>query len=247
MVSKRGFVAIALLWLPFIIAAGWAQESDLALDLRKDFGFSMGGRIQGRFTVVAHGPGDLRRVDFFIDGAQLEVDIEVPFEAVFRTDDFDPGIHYLSAVAQLESGEELRSMVLELQFVSADEGWRSALNLLVLLGFAVAASAVLSFLVVRLGGSSKPEGGSYGIAGGAVCPNCGAPFPRHLLSPNLIVGKIERCPSCRKWSLVARASAEELVEARERQAGELQTSPSLGAPESERRRMLEDSRFIDER
>lgn len=247
MILKRGLLIIAYLGLPFLLAPAWAQESDLTLDLRKDFGFSMGGRIQGRFTVVALGPGDLRRVDFFIDGARLAVDTEAPFEAVLSTGEFNSGIHHLSAVGRVGSGQELRSQALELQFVSADEGWRSTLDLLVLLGSAVAAIAVLSFLVMRLGGSSNPEGSAYGIAGGAVCPNCGVPFSRHLLSPNLIVGKLERCPNCHQWSLVPRASAQALGEARGHRAGELQASPSSGTRDAERRRMLEDSRYIDER
>ncbi|MEK6221558.1 MAG: hypothetical protein N2D54_04870 [Chloroflexota bacterium] len=33
--------------------------------------------------------------------------------------------------------------------------------------------------------------GIYSAAGGAVCPRCQLPYSRHLLSPNLLVGKLE--------------------------------------------------------
>jgi hypothetical protein len=45
-----------------------AQDSELRLSFSKDWGFSMGGRIQGLFTLSARGPQDVVSVRFELDG-----------------------------------------------------------------------------------------------------------------------------------------------------------------------------------
>ena len=49
--------------------------------------------------------------------------------------------------------------------------------------------------------------------GTAVCPTCGKPFARHLWAPNLGVGKFDRCPHCKKWSMVGRATPDQVRDA----------------------------------
>jgi hypothetical protein len=56
------------------------------------------------------------------------------------------------------------------------------------------------------------------------------PLARHFLAPNIGLKKLERCPHCGRWSLVSRASAEDLVAAEARLKGE--TPPGL-SPEAE--------------
>jgi hypothetical protein len=64
-----------------------------------------------------------------------------------------------------------------------------------------------------------------------------------MLSPNLLVGKLERCPHCGKWALLPRASAEALRLAEERYAAEDEGTIQPLSEEEKLRRMIEDSRF----
>ncbi|MEK6256738.1 MAG: hypothetical protein N2C13_05405 [Chloroflexota bacterium] len=101
--------------------------------------------------------------------------------------------------------------------------------------------------VLRKSDGSGFEPGKYSMAGGAVCPRCALPYSRKTLSPNLVLGKLERCPHCGKIAIVGRASAADLQAAEARL-----TSPSQDdVPQGEEsrpdslRQQLEDSRFED--
>jgi hypothetical protein len=87
--------------------------------------------------------------------------------------------------------------------------------------------------------------GEYGPAGGAVCKRCGMPFSRHVLSPNLVVGKLERCPNCGAVVVVRRGTHVELREAEQRILADLQSGRSDRVETEAQRmnRMLDDSRF----
>ncbi len=88
----------------------------------------------------------------------------------------------------------------------------------------------------------------YGMLGGTICPKCGHPFPRSLLGMNLVVGRLERCESCGKFSLTRRATPEELYRAeraerdaaRQASAAEMVT-PEKPAPKDD----LDESKYID--
>lgn len=83
----------------------------------------------------------------------------------------------------------------------------------------------------------------YELAGGAICPCCGGPFARHPLSPNLLVGKLSRCPHCGKWSVVPRASPAALAEAEARRSAQVgPAGPTLSA-EDQRHRAIEASKY----
>jgi hypothetical protein len=84
----------------------------------------------------------------------------------------------------------------------------------------------------------------YGAAGGAVCPRCTLPYSRNPLSPNLLFGKLERCPHCGKWGIARAASRSELDAAEVRlrqdsQRGTLEAADEQGRLQQE----IEDSRF----
>ena len=118
----------------------------------------------------------------------------------------------------------------------------------------ILALMVLSFVITSLLSRGKagqvPPGTprNYGVAGGAICPRCGRPFARHLFAPKMLLGKLERCPYCGKWSIVRAASRQQLAAA---EAAELQQAAS-GQPMSAQfdqdqlRHDLEDSRFQDQ-
>ncbi len=85
----------------------------------------------------------------------------------------------------------------------------------------------------------------YGIIGGAVCPKCGHPFSLTLLSLKFGFGtRLARCEACGKWSIVRRASPDELFAAELAKAQPSQ--PIREKSEEEKLKDLVDqSRFTD--
>ncbi len=84
---------------------------------------------------------------------------------------------------------------------------------------------------------------SYGLAGAAVCPRCGRAFARHFLSPNLIAGKLSRCPHCGKWSIAPRATPIELAVAEAAHRDPTDPAPPAISEEERLRRQIEESRY----
>jgi hypothetical protein len=224
-----------------------ARQADetLTLHLNRDFGYSAGGEIQGAFSLTAAGPDDLARIDYYLDDQLLGRAEAPPFKISFNTGDHPLGQHALSAVGTTTAGIEIRSASRTLEFVSAEAGWQMAGKIALPILAVVLAIAILSTAVPMLLGRKTPfRLGEYGMSGGAVCSRCGMPFSRHAMSPNLVLGKLERCPHCGKLAIVAAASASSLrqAEARwqeDRQRGELH-------PQSEQdhlKELLDDSRY----
>jgi hypothetical protein len=89
--------------------------------------------------------------------------------------------------------------------------------------------------------------GEYGAAGGTVCRKCDLPFSRNVLSPNLVFGKLERCPHCGKWAILSRANTSELEAAEERLRADTRKGvmKSEESEEDQLRRMVDESRFED--
>jgi hypothetical protein len=230
-------------------AAAQAQFPDLELQLSKDFGYAAGSQIQGRFTLSVRGPEDLIHVQYLLDGAPLGQADAPPFAISFSTAEHTLGGHRLQAVGTTEEGEQLRSTEIQVEFVSPETGVRSALGvvggLLLVVGALLAVGMAVTGLLGREKGRFQP--GRYGSAGGAVCPQCDLPFSRHALSPNLVLGKLERCPHCSKWSVVGRASPPALQRAEHRWRQEQEAGSPQVPMDSEEglKRMLEESRFLD--
>lgn len=236
-------LALGLAWVPAV-----AQVAELELGVHRDFGFSAGGRIQGAFSLTVRGREDLVMVRYLLDGQVMGVVSEPPFRFRFNTGDYPLGPHVLFAIGVTTSGEEIRSNERRLEFVSADESWRAARQIaLPLLGLVFLATVLGLVGPVMLGGRGRRmRPGEYGAAGGAVCPRCGLPFARHLISPNLVVGKLERCPHCGKWSVVARASPQALQQAETRWAIDASRGRMDMQDEHGRlRRLLEESKYED--
>lgn len=240
------FAFLGAVLLPVI---GEAQGGDaaLTLHLRRTFGYAAGSRIQGRFTVTVEGPQDLVQVTFTLDGNPISTLSQAPFRLAFSTGDYPLGTHALSASGQTSAGVTLEAQPLQLEFISAESSAGAALKIVVPIVVGALVLILISSVVPALGRRQRKfELGSYGAAGGAVCPRCGMPYSRSVLAPNLILGKLERCPHCGKWAIAARASRERLeaAEARYRQdAHQGEVDPD----QHERRyeRMLDDSRYED--
>ena len=249
MVSVRRLWIVLLglmLILPVLPAVAQESETSLQLSVERDFGFSMSGRIQGRFTLKVTGPEDLTRVEFLIDDVVVTTVGEPPFRYSFSTGDYELGVHLISAVGYTSLGEVMQSPIHRYEFVSADEGLRIAgrivIPILIGTGALVLIAMAGSMLVGRRRG--RPQIGEYGAAGGAVCARCELPFSRHVFAPNLLIGKLERCPHCGKWAIVSRATGEALERAEARWVAEGTSGVfELESEEDELRRMIEDSRF----
>lgn len=94
--------------------------------------------------------------------------------------------------------------------------------------------------------SSQKQGGEapgYGAAGGAICPGCGRAFARNFLSPNLIMGKLCRCPHCGKWSIVPRATPAALAAADAAQSKRTSAETPATSEDERLRRQIEASKY----
>jgi len=246
---------LTLLLLASIAIPAAAQEAQgLVLRMNRDFGFSSGSKVQGTFTLKAtnapNGPADIQRVVFYIDQQVLGEDTQAPFELRFNTDAHPLGEHNLHAVGFTASGAEVRSNEIRVSFVSAEEGWQAGLEIAGPMLGIVFVMIVLSTLLSIVGGKKLkrlPPGTprSYGAAGGAICKRCGRPFPRHFLAPNMLVGKLERCPYCGQWAIVAAHPLEalraaEAAEIADAQAGVLE---DVEDEAGRLRRQIDESRY----
>lgn len=256
---KRRFRIFQILLIFVLLAAvtsypAAAQQNDgLTLGLRKNFGFNAGNRIQGSFTMRISGPEDLERVEFFIDGELVGEDSEAPFTFAFDTGAFEYGMHILQATGYTSDGRELQSNQIQANFVTAEEGYQVAMRIVIPLLIVVFGAMGISFIIPFITGRGKktdiPLGTeqNYGVAGGAICPRCGRPFPLRLLAPNLgLRTRFDRCPHCGKWAAHRRRSLAELraAEAAERQAVREQPASTMSA-EERLRQELEASRYQD--
>ena len=233
-----------------IPAYGQDGNDQLTIRLRRDFGYRAAGQIQGRFTISADGPQDLERVKYLLDGEFFAEVSEAPYKFSFSTSDYALGTHTFSAIGTTASGAEILVEEVRLEFVSAEESWQQAANLTVPLIAGIVVLMVLGTLLLTLMGrrSGSFKLGIYGSAGGAVCPRCGFPYPRHFLSPNLLVGKLEMCPHCGKWAIVPLANRTALDEAETRfradaEIGLLEQEPEGG--EAQEQHKLDETRYFD--
>ena len=230
------------------------QEDQLEIRLRRNWGFSSGtGRIQGTFTITANGSEEISQVVFYIDEQVIGEVNAPPFEWRFVTDNYSQGPHRISAIGTSASGKEFVSNIIQVEFVTASEGWRLAGNIiipiLVVVFGALGMAIVVPLIFTRGKKEQLPPGAprSYGHYGGAICPKCGRPFSRHIYGLNLGLHKYDRCPYCGKWSLVRRASKEELeaAEAAEITAAQEGLFEPQTSSEEKLHRDLEESRFED--
>lgn len=255
LVSVLCVLGLVFSLLLFVEVAVFAQATEplLTLGLRRDFGYGGFGEIQGLFRLWVSGPEDLERVAFFLDEMQIGEATEPPWQLQFHTDSYPPGSHTLFAIGRTKAGRELRSNEIRARFLSADEAGGATARIIVILLGGILGLMAFSFVVTMALSRRKPHGTiagmprSYGIAGGAICPSCGRPFARHLWAPNLLMGKLERCPYCGKWAVVRAATKAELAaaEASEPESGPASSQITPSTVEDRLRRDLEDSRFSD--
>ncbi len=241
------FCALCGLALPVL-----AQNAELQLAVRRNFGYGGGSQIQGNFRMEIVDPPALSLVTFKIDEAVVAAMTAPPFRIDFETDTYSLGWHELTATGQAPDGQTLNSNVRRFEFVSAEAGWAVARDIMIPL-FGVVGAAIVIGVGIQLWASrsgrksSLPLGASrkYGWLGGAICSQCSRPFSLHWWGLNAIGGKFDRCDHCGQWSLVRRLSREKLAEA---EAAELnmaqpETPVVEMTAEEKLRRQLDESRF----
>jgi Zn ribbon nucleic-acid-binding protein len=231
-----------------------AQAAPLKLSVRRLRGYGGGDQIQGSFRMELIDPPPLASVTFKVDDSVVAVVTAPPFRTDFDTGSYALGWHDLSATGQTPDGQTLNSEVRRLEFVSPEAGWAVVRNIIIPLISVVGAAMVIGvgfqlWLTFTGRRSSLPLGAphKYGLLGGGVCPKCRRPFSLHWWSFNAVGGKFDRCDHCGKWSLVKRASREQLAEA---EAAELAMAGSPApvsqvTAEEKLKRLLEESRFDD--
>jgi hypothetical protein len=249
---RRCAVAMAFAWviLTVVPPAVWADEQQLTLRLRRDFGYGgLAGDIEGDFTLVASGPSGMTRMSFLMDGNPVAEVTQAPFQYRFQTGQFPPGLHTMQAVGYTESGLELRSNVVAARFLTSAQARKGTIGLIVpllavIFGLMALSYAVTYVLAHRRGRSPQP-GQGYGIMGGAICPRCKRPFARALLGLRVVGTQLERCPHCGKWAFLRSAlpEAPASAEAAQQPAGGSSPLPLIPSEEDRLLRELEDSRY----
>jgi len=236
-------LVLFLFVLPFSVAAQDETEP-LVVSLTKDFGYGAGGVIQGSFSLKVRSPGDLVRVDFLIDGEIVHAATEPPFQYKFNTANFSVGEHTFSAIGYRADGTQLSSSEFSREFIDAEQAWENVGKIVVPLFVVVGGVSLLGALgSVLIGRKKRFTPGEYGFAGGVVCPCCQLPYSRSFLAPNLLVGKLQRCPHCGKWAILPRASQVVLEAAEARYATEGVGDVDPSDDDNKYREMLDESRY----
>ncbi len=243
---------LLLLWMVTPVQAQ-APTPEMTLHLRRDFGYGAGLDLQGVFSLRLDAPDEIQRVEFLMDGEVLTEMPQAPFQWQSNTDNYKPGLHKFVAVGYTGDGRELRSQEVSSNFLSAEDAQKATTGIMFPMLGGIFGLMIIAFLATILLGGRKgpalPPGAhrTYGVAGGAICPKCGRPFSRHFFAPNMLIGKLERCPHCGKVSIVPARSQAELA------AAEAAEVAAAGGPtiselsEEERlRRDLDASRYREE-
>lgn len=236
-------LAFFALTLPFSASA---QDEGLEVDFTRDWGYGgFAGEIQGRFSLRVSGPDNLVEVRFFIDENRMATITEPPFNYQFETDTFPPGSHTLTVIGILADGTELAGPEYTRVFLSAEDAnkatYQLIVPLLVVVGGITLFATIIPLVMSRKGQYKFKQ---YGLAGGAVCKRCQLPFSRNMFSPNMLFGKLERCPHCGKWAIVPAATPQALAEAEGRYTdGENNVALNTNAQAEKLKKALDDTRY----
>lgn len=246
--NKKFSLIIALLISLLAITAVSAQTETLTLKMSRDWGYGgFNGDIQGLFSMKVTGPPDLARVVFYIDGTLIGEATQSPYNLQFNTDGYPIGSHALSAVGYSSGGQEYRSNVINATFVSAGEGSKAAMRIVIpLLGVVLGAILLAAIVPILTGHKTKnlPPGSprQYPL-GGAICPKCERPFAVHFWGLKLGFARLDRCPYCGKWSLVKYSSMEKLHTAEQAELGGEKVQVPEMTKEEKLKKSLDDSKF----
>lgn len=239
------FLFVLLMAVP-VGAQGNGDTLDLVFN--RDFGYGgFGGDIQGRFSMKVRSPQDLVRVVYYLDDEVVFDGSEPPFLWEFNTANFPEGQHTFRAVGYRADGSMVEASPFTRVFLSSEDAWSKTGDILVPLLVIVGIASLAGALGSGLWGRKKLHvPGVYGVAGGAICPRCTFPYARKLMAPNLVVGKLSRCPHCGKWAVVAAATPAALAAAEARLAAESQGEVRSDSEAEILKQRMDESRFEDQ-
>jgi hypothetical protein len=253
--TRRILIGLTLgLWLlggSLNLAQAQSTSNELQLQVHRTFGYGNGDQIQGLFTLEATGP-ELKSAKFMIGTELIGVVTSPPFTVRIDTDKYPHGFHTLTVTGETTDGRTLTSLPRRYEFVDAAVGNDAVLQIggrIALVGFGLVAIifAMQIFLFAPGKRRTTPLGAArrYGLKGGAICPKCGRPFGLHLLGVNLLTRYYDRCDHCGRWSLVARATPEELAvaEQAELKLGQPETPVAEETAEAKLKRQIDESKF----
>ena len=247
--KRISYFLLILLGLGATTARLNAQEANqLTLRLTRDFGYGAGGDIQGTFSYRVDGPDNLERIVFLLDGEPIAEDSEVPFRYQFKTEEYDVGLHTMSAIGYTSDGQELTSNSITRNFISGSASLKNSVILVGGILILILGGRYLSSRISNRGRDKKTANGVSidGPYGGTICKHCNKPFARHWWGFNLVTGKYDRCPHCHKWSMTQRIHPDLLAASLEamQMADAQESKPSsTNAPDDDLHRRLDDSRF----
>jgi len=231
-----------------------AQDSDFQIRVRKDFGYNMGSNIQGRFTISLIGDEKaINSVNFYVDDVLVQRLETEPYRYQFQTDEFDPGMHRIYAEIELNDGGKQMTSYAQYNFLSRSEANRQMRTVLLVIGGVVVGSlllvALIQHLIIKKSGESPRQAGAprnYGILGGTICKKCGRPFPRHIWGFNLVVGRLDRCDNCGKWTMTVRATPKALRLAEEAELESAAADSQGFELEKDEKDLLEETKYFDD-
>lgn len=243
---KHTKLLLLLIGLLFSGAIVSAQEDELHLSLRRDFGYGFGSDIEGTFSMRVTGPDTLTRVSFLIDDEVIAEDTEAPFRFQFNTNSYDTGTHTMRATGFTSDGRELNSNAITQNFVTRSTSNSRLIYLVIPLLILVIGGRLLSNYIANRGQPKRSGRISIdGAYGGTICAKCRRPYARHWWAPNLVTGKFDRCPHCGHWGFATRYPHDVLEAAAEAteqvDAAEASSKPSTSSEDW--RQKLDDSRF----
>ncbi len=227
-------------------AAAQNVEETLVLGLTRTFGYGgFNGQIQGAFKLsIKSEHEDLVRVDFLLDDEVIHSATQGPFDFSFNTSAYADGEHVFSANGYRSDGSGIDGNEFSRTFLSSEDSNSKTKDMIVPLivgiGVLTLAGTLGSTFFAR---KKKFTLGKYGMAGGAICPKCKFPYSRSVMAPNLLVGKLQNCPHCRKWAIVSAASAVDLKSAKARLTKEGSATVETPTEEERLKKLLDDSRF----
>jgi hypothetical protein len=254
--KRLAIIPIVLVLILTLVGKAAVQEVEqLQLGLSRDFGYGgFGNDIQGLFSMKINDPPEnLASVDFMIDGEVVFSDTEAPFRYQFTTDNYPLGEHTLSAKGTTTDGHELISNELVMEFVPASNAMDAVKTIILpivgLVVLVMLVTFIIPVMLMRRKGQTLPLGAprNYGFSGGTICPKCKRAFAMHAMGLNVVVGKLDLCPHCGKWSVVRRYSRD-VLDASAATELELAKAQQVVTPESEEeklRKELEESKYHD--
>lgn len=249
---KKRIILLLTLALALALSYGVvsAQDSPFSLRIMRDWGYGNGADINGRMSLSIKGDqAQIQQVTFFMDETVMADVTASPFKFQFDTNNYEPGLHRMTAEVKTIDGDTFTTNRLVSNFVEKGQANQSMVKILTLVGGIAVAGIGIQFLMQKSSnqGTRFDEHGhvQYGVWGGAVCPRCGQPFKRSFFGINLVGVRLERCPHCGKFVAARRASVEQLDAAERRFRSAPEELAPVKSELEKKQESYDDSKYTD--